>query len=454
MKPEFVPAFTSEYMEPIKQQGHQEGRAVYFKKNGEKLYLEYKNALVRPEDGDPFISGVGRDITEKVLSERKLVELQEQVAQSQKMESIGILTGGIAHDFNNILYAISGNVELALGDIPKENSAYANLEAIKSASLRAADIVKQLVNFTRKTDQQLKPMGAVSLIQNALNFLRPIIPSTIKIQKHMTVDDITILADPIQINQALINLCTNASQAMEKTGGTLEICVETATIEAGSVKNFIDLAAGKYAKITIRDTGSGIDSDILHQIFDPYFTTKEMGDGSGMGLSIVHGIVKNHNGAVWVDSKPGKGTTVNLLFPVVDEKPEIEIEVKTETPFGTETLLFVDDEKPINIMAKIMLKRLGYKVETRLNPVEALDLFQSKPDGFDLVITDMTMPQMTGVQLSEKLMEIRSDIPVIICTGHSSLIDEKKAKKLGLAGYIMKPISMSRLAKSIRKVLD
>jgi len=454
MKTEFVTAFKKEYLEPIKKYGHHEGTTIYFKKNGEKIYIEYTSVLVQPEDGELFISVSGRDITEKILSERKLARLQEEIIQSRKMESIGILTGGIAHDFNNILHMIFGNVELALEDIPQNNPAYNHLEEIKFASIRAAGIVKQLLNFTRKTEQKLQPMGAVEVIQNALRFLRTTIPATIEIREQMTEDNMAILADPIQINRLMMNLFSNATHAMEKAGGILEVRVDSETIDRMRVKNFPDLAPGKYAKITLIDVGHGIDPDIINRIFDPYFTTKQMGEGSGMGLAIVHGIVKNHNGAIWVDSRLGKGTTINLLFPVVNETRNKENQVKSQIPCGTETILFVDDETSITTMAKIMLKRLGYSVVSTLNPKEALELFRSGPDQFDLVITDMTMPQMTGAQLSEKLMEIRRDIPIIISTGHSSLIDEEKAKKLGIAGYVMKPMSMARLARSIRMVLD
>jgi len=454
MKPELVSSYKTEYLELLKKHGHNSGTTVYFNKNGEKIFVEYKSVLVQPDDGEPFISGMGRDITEKVLSKKKVAELQEQIALSQKMESIATLTGGIAHDFNNILQMIFGNAELALQDIPKKNPARTYLQTIKSASLRATSIVRQLLNFTVKTDQKLEPISAVKAIQNALNFLRSTIPASIEIREMMTDDNITILADPIQINQVMMNLCANACQAMEKDGGTLDIIVEKTDIEENSVKNFPDLAAGKYAKISIIDTGHGIDPGIIKRIFDPYFTTKEMGESSGLGLSIVLGLVKNHNGAIVADSKLGNGTTITLLFPLVDAKPKIEMEGLDELPRGTETILFVDDEESIRIMGKIMLKRLGYKAETKRNPAEALALFQSQPDRFDMVITDMTMPQMTGVKLSEKLMAIRPDIPIIICTGHSSLINEAKAKKIGLAGYIMKPMSMSRLAKTMRKVLD
>ena len=389
---------------------------------------------------------IATDITE-------FKHMEDELRQAHKMESIGTLVGGIAHDFNNMLYMIVGNAELALDDIPKWNPVYTTLEEIKSAGLRAAGIVKQLLNFSRKTDQEFRPIGVVPVIKDVLKFLRSTIPATIEIRNHMPDVDIIIFADPIQINQVLMNLCTNASQAMEDNGGILDVNVETTIIEEGNQKG-IELPAGKYLKITVSDTGPGIAAEILGRIFDPYFTTKETGKGSGLGLSIVHGIVKNHDGAIFVDSKFGKGTTFTILFPAVDEKPEDEVEIIEKFPLGTETILFIDDEAPIMDMTKKILEKLGYQVEARLDPVEALALFQSKPDSFDLVITDMTMPLMTGVKLSENLMKIRPDISVIICTGHSSLIDEEEAKQLGIAGYVMKPVSMLEIAKAVRKALD
>jgi PAS domain S-box-containing protein len=380
--------------------------------------------------------------------------IEENLRQAEKMESIGTLAGGIAHDFNNLLYMIVGNTELALEDIPKWNPAYANLEEIKSASLRAAGIVKQLLNFSRKTDQKMIPIKAVAVIKDSLKFLRSTIPATIEIHQHLPEDDIVILADSTQINQAMMNLCINASQAMEETGGNLNITVKLTRSETKKTNGFEGLTPGKYLKITLTDTGPGINPEIINRIFDPYFTTKAMGKGSGMGLSIVHGIVKNHGGAICVDSNLGKGTTFRLLFPVVDEKAVNETKTTDEFSLGTETILFVDDEQAITDMTQKGLEKIGYRVETSLNPLKALDLFQSKPDTFDLVITDMTMPQMTGAKLAQKLKEIRSDIPVIICTGHSSLIDEEKAKQLGIDGYLMKPVVMARIAKEIRRVLD
>ena len=413
----------------------------------DNCYYSISNSPILRPDGLISKLTIFRDIT-------KNKAIESQLRQARKMESIGTMAGGIAHDFNNLLYMITGNAELALEDIPEWNPTHANIKAIKTAGLRAAGIVKQLLNFSRRTDQKLIPIGAVTIIKDALKFLRATIPATVKLRKHLPDTDITVMADPVQINQLLMNLCTNASQAMEETGGTLEITVEPETLAGDSAQNYSDVAKGDYVKLTVSDTGPGIESEIIGRIFDPYFTTKEMGKGSGMGLAVVHGIVKNHNGAITVDSEPGKSTTFTILLPVATEKPEVETGRPDAVPLGNETILFVDDEEAITIMTGQILERLGYKVETKLNPVEALELFKTDPEAFDLVITDMTMPQMTGGKLSGELKAIRPDIPVIICTGHSSLIDEEKAKEMGIDGYVTKPIVKREVAIAIRKVLD
>jgi len=435
-----------EQMQNTFREGASEAEVKLVTKDGRRLPY-YFSGLRKTLNGKEHLIGLGIDITERK-------QLEEQLRQTHKMEAVGTLTGGIAHDFNNLLFMIVGNAELALEDIPEWNPTYASLEAIKTAGLKASGIVKQLLNFSRKTDQKLIPVDAVTVIKDALKFLRSAVPTTVEFRKHLPDNDITIMADSVQINQLLMNLCTNASQAMEKTGGILEITVENECLTEDTAVNYPDLTTGEHVKITVSDTGPGIDPEIIDRIFDPYFTTKEVGKGSGMGLSVVHGIVNSHNGAITVDSELGKGATYTILFPVISDEPVMEAKpLSDKTPRGNETILLVDDEESITTMIGKMLERLGYQVETRLNPLETLELFKSKPHEFDLVITDMTMPQMTGAKLSEKLKEVRSDIPVIICTGHSSLIDEDKAKKLGIDAYVMKPIVKNDIAKTIRKVL-
>ncbi len=388
------------------------------------------------------------------LTERKQVE--EELRQSHKMESIGTLAGGIAHDFNNILSIIVGNTELALDDLQDWNPSYNNLKEIKIASLRAKDVVRQLLSFSRKTEQKQKPLDLKTVTKESIKLIRASIPSSIEIHQDLpeTVD--TILADATQIHQVLINLCTNASHAMSGDGGLLEIILRSKILNKKTEKIPKDLSPGDYIELIVKDSGSGIDPKIYDRIFDPYFTTKDVGRGTGMGLAVVHGIVKNHKGQIYVDSEPGKGTKFTILFPTINEQPQQNIE-ETEAksnPTGKETILFVDDEEALVDMARMILEKLGYTIQVSTNPVKALAIFEADPTLFDLVISDMTMPQMSGVKLSEKIRKIQNDIPIIICTGHSSLIDEEKAKDIGISAFAMKPITMSEIAKLIRNVLD
>jgi CheY-like chemotaxis protein/anti-sigma regulatory factor (Ser/Thr protein kinase) len=370
------------------------------------------------------------------------------------MEAIGTLAGGVAHDFNNLLGIITGNVELALDTVPESNEARFNLDEIRKASWRARDVVRQLLSFARKTAFERKPIKIIPVIKESIQLLRATIPTTIEIRQNITDANDTILADQTQIQQVLINLITNASHAMEETGGIIEIGIQDIILKENSFSSTFDLIPGKYLKITVSDTGQGISPNVIDRIFDPYFTTKGVGKGSGMGLSVVHGIIKSHGGAISAKSKIGKGTTFIILLPVI-EKEAVEHDEPDEVfPTGSENILFVDDEEAMTHVGRNRLEALGYHVETRTNPVEALELFHSKHDQFDLVITDMTMPQMTGDRLVKEILKIRPDIPTILCTGFSENIDEEKAKEIGVCQYIEKPFNRSVLASMVRKVLD
>jgi signal transduction histidine kinase/ActR/RegA family two-component response regulator len=388
-------------------------------------------------------------------AEKEKEKLQARIQQSQKIEAIGTLAGGIAHDFNNILGIILGNTELALDNLTTGKSNLLNLEEIQSACLRAKDIVRQLLSFARNTEPKRNPINMVEVVEDSLKLLRATIPSNIEIRCNIQAKNHTISADATQIHQVMINLCTNAFHAMEETGGFLDIIIENVSLEKESRASHSSLALGNYIKLTVRDTGHGISSEVKSQIFDPYFTTKGVGKGTGMGLSVVHGIVKNHGGEISVDSEPQKGTAVLIYFPVIEEEaPVEETEIAEELPVGNERILFVDDDESNVYLGRKRLERLGYQVETKMNPLEALDLFQTTPDHFDLLITDMTMPDMSGDQLVKEILKLRPDMPAILCSGFNEKIDEKKAAEIGIRQYIEKPYDNRFMAKIVRKVLD
>ena len=391
-----------------------------------------------------------RELEKKVINSKKE---EKQLRQSQKIEAIGRLAGGIAHDFNNVLYSIIGYTELTMDDMPEGSLAQKNLKEVFKAAMRAKDMVRQILVFSRKDDIQKKPVKIQPVVKDALKLLRSSIPATIEIRRSIDEDCGPVLAASTQIHQVVMNLATNAYQAMQEKGGFLELTLMEE--EIGSDDSNPDLHPGRYLKLTVSDTGHGMNSVVLKKIFDPYFSTKGPGEGTGMGLAVVHGIVKSHGGNITVYSKVGEGTTFHVYLPLIETRP---VEPKTVpaglTPTGTEHILFVDDEEPIVLMIQKILERLGYQVTSRTSSAEALEVFKAKPDEYDLVITDMTMPNMTGLELAPRLGEIRSDIPIIMCTGFNETIDEDKAKNMGILAYIMKPVLIDEIAKTIRKVLD
>lgn len=410
--------------------------------------LHTKKIPIMDEHGQAkYLLGISEDITQRKA-------LEEQLRQAHKMESIGTLAGGIAHDFNNILYMISGNAELAMDDIPKYNPAYNSINEIQKAAIRASAIVKQLLSFSRKSDEDINPIGAITVIKDALKFLRSTIPAHVEIRDNLPNTELTILGDSVQIHQMLMNLSVNAAQEMEETGGVLEVIAERTTLNIEDLDQYPDLFTGEHLKIIIKDSGAGIAPEHINQIFDPYFTTKEVGQGSGMGLAVVHGIVKKHEGVITVESLPEEGTAFTILFPLVDEKPVLDLELADNIQHGNERILFIDDEESITNMIQEKLGRLGYVVEAKTDPVEALELFKKNIHEFDLVITDMAMPQMSGDKLFKKIRDVNPDIPVIICTGYSPLMDEEKAEKLGISSLMIKPVKIADIIRTIRKVLD
>ncbi|MDY6971931.1 MAG: response regulator [Thermodesulfobacteriota bacterium] len=398
-----------------------------------------------------------RDHLKELVKERtnELMKVNEQLQQAQKMEAIGTMAGGIAHDFNNILYPIIGFTEMTIDDVPEESIARSNLEEILKAAKRARDLVQQILTFSRQTYSTPKPFMIQPVLKEALKLLRASLPSSIEIRHDIDTHCGPVLADPTQIHQVIMNLCTNAFHAMREKGGVLEVTLTDVQSDSFNLRLKPDMMPGPYLKLTVSDTGHGIDPAVLKRIFNPFFTTKGPGEGTGLGLSVVHGIVKSSNGHIDVDSAPGKGSTFNVYLPLIlgnDRLPESEH--ADSDPEGTESILLVDDEAPIIRMVNQMLERLGYFVTARTSSIEALETFRLKPDSFDLVITDQTMPNMNGTDLAQKLLEIKPDIPVILCTGFSEAITEEKAKAMGIQEYILKPVDKSMMSRAIRRALE
>ena len=391
--------------------------------------------------------GFAKDITEEH-------KLEVRLRQAQKMESIGTLAGGIAHDFNNILSSILGYTELTLAMLPETDEQVRHyVSAVHKAGKRARDLVAQILTFSRQSEQIYAPVQVHLIVKEALKLLRSSLPSTIEIRQHIS-DAGRALADPTQIHQVMMNLCTNAFHAMQEKGGIMEVTLTSFQVDPVEAAESPDLMPGEYLRLTVADTGCGMNPGIVDRIFDPYYTTKEKDKGTGLGLAVVHGIVKSHNGAVTVESEEGKGSVFNVYFPATGADEHQQAHTAERLPMGGEHILLVDDEKEIVDIDQQMLERLGYRVTPQVNSLEALQLFQERPDAFDMIITDLTMPNLTGDRLAREILKVRPNIPVVLCTGFSEMMDADKARQMGIQKFLMKPVSMMEFAWAIREVLD
>jgi PAS domain S-box-containing protein len=418
-------------------------------KNGETRIGLWNSANIYDEEGKTLVATVvqGQDITERKRGE-------ERLCQMHKMEAVGTLAGGIAHDFNNILTAIIGYTQLALAEVSEDTELHSDLKEVLRAGNRAKDLVRQILTFSRRHAEERVAVSVSPLVEEALKLLRSTLPSTIVIEQKIEQETGNILADPTQVHQIVMNLCTNAAHAMEEKGGVLEVCLCREKLDLNFTAMHPDLVPGDYIILKVKDTGIGIELGVMERIFEPYFTTKEKDKGTGLGLAVVHGIVKSYRGAVTVSSEPGKGSVLTVYLPVIERMAVTEAAKVESLPHGSECILFVDDEQSLAELGKKMLESLGYRVFSLTDSSEALKLFRKEPDRFDLVITDITMPRMTGDELAKEILSIRPDIPVIICTGYSERMTEAKAKTMGIRAFIMKPVNKTDIAETVRRALE
>ena len=410
--------------------------------------LRWRWSQAHPEkmpDGSTLWHGIISDITERKQAE-------ERLRKAQKMEAIGTLAGGIAHDFNNILFPIIGHADMLLDDIPKDSPFRKSLEQIHTGAIRARELVRQILAFSRQEKNELARMKIQPIVKEVLKLIRSTIPTTIAINQRLHAGCGPVKADPVQIHQIIMNLATNAYHAMAETGGTLTVSLKEIQVETTDPVS-PDLQPGVYACLSVADTGTGMDKETAEKIFDPFFTTKKRGKGTGMGLSVVHGIVKAMNGIIQVQTEPGRGTAFHLFLPVAGNgTAENTPLIKEPLVGGSEHILLVDDEKPVIAIEEQLLSRLGYRVTGCTGSTEALEMFTADPESFDMVITDIAMPKISGDKLAVELRKIRPDIPILLCTGFSDTMTDEKMAALGVNGLIMKPVVISDLDRKLREI--
>ena len=433
---------------------YQSGQGATFELGCEDGHMFFMT--LQPIVGSGYVNVYGLDVTKRKKAEKEKMDLELQLSQKQKMEAVGTLAGGIAHDFNNILAAMQGYLELSLDDLSEDSPVRYNLEQVLSCSNRATKLVQQILTFSRKNqeEREKEPVQISSIVKEVLGMLRSSLPTTIKICRRIHADTSVVLADPTQIHQILVNLCTNASHAMRQTGGLLEVSLIDVDFESETRIGDEYLNRGSYVKLSVSDSGCGMEKEVLERIFEPFFTTKKVNEGTGLGLSVVHGIIKSHEGAIAVSSVPGEGTTFDIFLPKIEDPSVDEPQPSEPVCKEKEVILLVDDEEMMVDVTRKILERLGFAVVAKTGSLDALETFQERPDEFDLVLTDQVMPNMTGTQLAQKLISIRPDIPVILCSGFPESVCLDEVESIGIKKFLMKPIGREEIANVVRAVLD
>lgn len=452
-----TPSDWTDFYTKVVKYGHVDNYEMEIKRKDDSFVWIATNAkLLKNEEGLQIgIEGLARDISQLKKSEEKKLQLEERLRQSQKMEAIGTLAGGIAHDFNNILSGIFGFSQLAKNHVSNPERVTKDINQIIKASQKAANLVQQILAISRKSEHKMQPLNIEYEIKEAIILLRSSIPSTIEMREEF-ISTAAILGDPTQIHQVIINLGTNAYHAMRKSGGILSVKLEESIISKENSTKGPNTVNGHYLKLEISDTGSGMDSKTLDKVFEPYYTTKEIGEGTGLGLAVVLGIIDKHQGYINVISELEKGSTFQIFFPVIKNPVELNSDKKAseELQKGSETIMVIDDDKTILQSTKELLEECGYNVNTYSDSETAILEFSNYPKKFDLIVTDMTMPKITGIQLSKRILKIRNDIPIILCSGYSENTSENEISKIGITKFVKKPVDIKNLHLTIRDILD
>jgi len=444
------------YLDQVEREGFVRQKEMDLrKKDGSVLHTLYTTVSIQNDHGKTVAyQGTIRDQTAEKVAEQEQAALREQLQHAQEMEAIGTLAGGIAHDFNNILTSILGFTELSLGDLEKGSTLHDNLLEVRIAGNRAKSLVNQILTISRHDKSEIQPVEVAPLVKEALKMLRSTLPSSIELKQDIAATPLIVEADATQLHQVFVNLVTNTAQAISDESGTIKTVLREIFLDRHNKQNFLDVPPGRYVQLSVNDSGKGIPAHHIDNIFEPYFTTKEKGDGTGLGLAVVHGIVTSCKGHIRVHSIQDQGTTFHIFLPQAATVTKNEIPQQGDRPLprGTERILVVDDEEAVAKMQQRMLENLGYHVTIRTSSTETLALFKQTPDDFDLLITDMTMPKMTGDKLAFAVKEIHDDFPVILCTGHNTKVEEQR--KMAIDGLLMKPLTREQMAKLIRNVLE